>query len=245
MTDIFNHSGAPFMVESLEEGPDPMEGRTFDRPTVGFLGVQPQHVKAMEGIAQKFQGILEDLRDGFGLDIDDENFRETPARVAKMWVLERCVGINSEEACMQILGKDFPAMDSKDSKIGDQLIITTNPAIVYSLCPHHFENVTYDVWSGYIPKSKFIGISKFSRVAELYGRQPILQESYTSGLANILMKALDPLGVIVVVKGRHNCLRSRGAKANPNQSMVTSALRGIFVDEPTYKEEFFKLSSLD
>ncbi len=227
------------LQKELEEGLE--ENEEISRPTPSFSGVGNKHRLAMQMIEESWEKILKALNMSYDLNINDENFRETPKRIAKMMILERCSGINSEEVCIDILKKSFPAME--DKKEEDQIIVTTSPAIVYSICPHHFENVRYFVWSGYIPKDEFRGISKFSRMIEMYAKQPILQESFTSGLVNIIMKALDPKGAIVVVKGAHDCMIARGAKSNPNQFMITSAMRGIFAEPgmQTYKEEFFTL----
>jgi len=224
--------------ESIDETYIPTK---FERPTPGFHGVTNRHIEGMQMLEQAWTLILRGLERAYDLNLNDENFRETPKRIAKMMILERCSGINSEDACKKLLDKSFPTMKNKN--LDDQLIVTTSPALVYGICPHHFENVRYCVWTGYIPKNKLIGISKFSRVVDLYAKQPILQESYTSGLADIFVSALDPKGVIVVVKGSHDCMLARGTKSNPNQFMITSAMRGIFADPgmETYKEEFFTL----
>ena len=170
-----------------------------DRPGAGFVGIQPKHLAAMKKIELAWNDILSALKDAYNLNTDDPNFDETPKRISRMMILERCNGIKSEELCKKILSKSFPAMGKQED---DQLVITTNPAIVYSLCPHHFENVEYQVWTGYIPDQKFIGISKFSRIIDLYSRQPILQESFTSGLADLIHENLNPKGCIVIVKDR-------------------------------------------
>lgn len=225
-------------TSSLEEGKSVKED--LSRPTSGFIGILPKHKLAMEMVSSAYSKILEALQLAYDLNIADENFTETPARIAKMMILERCAGINSEQMCVDMLGKSFSPMTDREK---DQLIVTTSPAIVYGICPHHFENVRYWVWTGYIPSDKFVGISKFSRIIELYAKQPILQESFTSGIASIIDKALSPKGCIVVVKGAHDCMIARGAKSNPNQFMITSAMRGIFAEPGmhTYKEEFFTL----
>jgi len=225
--------------ESLEEGNS--NPNKEERPALGFIGITEKHRLAMARMEAAWKEILCSLNMAYDLDITDENFRETPNRIAKMMILERCSGINSQKICIDLLGKCFPAMEK--TQANDQLIVTTNPAIVYGICPHHFENVRYNVWTGYIPDRTFPGISKFSRAVELYAKQPILQESYTTGIVDIIMEGAKPKGAIVVVKGWHDCMVARGAKSNPNQCMVTSAVRGLFAQPgmETYKEEFFTL----
>jgi len=241
MTTEKNEMNNETFVEDseLEEG-DYVNNVFEDRPGTGFVGLKPKYIKAMRQIEDAWVQILNALHDSYGLDITDPNFHETPKRISRMMVLERCNGINSENLCRKILGKSFPAMGERED---DQLVVTTNPAIVYSLCPHHFENVEYHIWTGYIPKEKFIGISKFSRIVDLYARQPKLQESLTSGLVDIIQEELDPKGSIVIVKGWHDCMICRGARSNPKQCMITSAMRGLFSSpgQHTFKEEFMQL----
>jgi GTP cyclohydrolase IA len=208
------------------------------RPTLGFVNIEQKHIDGMELIRTGVKNILSGLTTAYGLDISDENFDETPTRVAKMMILERCIGINSYDWCKEILSKSFPKAHD-DSR--DEMIITANPAITYGICPHHLENVEYRVWMAYMPSDKVVGISKFNRVIDVYARQPILQEDFTSGLATLFEECLDPLGLMIVVKGKHDCMVARGARANPDQWMITSAVRGKFLEEETYKEEFLKL----
>jgi len=192
-------------------------------------------------IESSIKDLLGALQIAYGLDTSNENFRETPERVARMFLNERFCGINSEEYCKSLLMKSFPKHE-KDSR--DEMIIAANPAIAWSVCPHHLENVEYKVWMGYMPKDDVVGISKFNRVICHYAKQPILQEDYTSGLARLFEEALDPLGSIVIVKGKHDCMIARGARANPDQWVVTSAVRGLFLTEETYKQEFLNLCKL-
>lgn len=54
------------------------------------------------------------------------------------------------------------------------------------------------------------------------------------------MLKLKPFGVMVVVEATHQCMTIRGVK-KPNCVMVTSAVRGKFLDNPSLKEEFLRL----
>lgn len=208
--------------------------RATNEPHISYNLKNPQ-IEAMKKIEKAWYDIFDALHEAHGLDWkNDDNFTETPKRVAKMMVLERCVGVNSENKCKEILSKGFP-------KKYDGIVVGANPITAYSLCPHHFENVTYQVWMGYSPKEKVVGLSKMGRVIKLYAKQPILQEDYTANLANLFHDALDPLGVIVIVKGKHNCMVARGLEADPEQWVVTSSVTGVFLTEDTYKSEFLNL----
>jgi GTP cyclohydrolase IA len=223
---------------ALEEGPHP--SLSIERPTAGFVGIQDRHIAGMEEIKSGWDMILKGLNTAYDLNIKDENFHETPQRISRMMILEQCAGINSEDECIKILSKNFPAMGKNEL---DQLIVVANPIICHSTCPHHFSTVTYKVFAGYVPKERFIGISKFARVIKLYAKQPILQESYVSNLCDIFMTGLDPKGVIVIASATHNCMTTRGVYSNPDSTMVTSAMRGCFSEAGGHywKNEFLAL----
>lgn len=215
------------------------------RPVPGIIhNCDKTKMMSILKIKRAWEDILEALDESYGLNTNNPNFYDTPLRIAKMMVLERCSGINSEQDCIKLLKETkFPTMSPLGEDESDQLIVTTNPVIAYGICPHHFENVRYKVWTAYIPDKYFVGISKFSRMVDLYSKQPILQESFTINLANIMMKGISPKGAAVVVKGWHDCMICRGARSNPEQCMITSSIKGSFANpgNETFKEEFFRL----
>jgi len=191
---------------------------------------------AIELVEKAYEQVFDGLDMAYGTDWkSDPNMIETPKRVAKLLIKERCVGINSEDECDRILSKVFP------SKYNGFVI--TNPITVNSLCPHHFENVEYTITMGYLPKDHCVGLSKIGRVIKLLARSPILQEDLTMKLADIYEKGLKPDGVAVVVTGRHNCMICRGLQ-EPNVSVVTSEVRGSILTSPMVRDEFYRLCNL-
>jgi len=107
---------------------------------------------------------------------------------------------------------------------------------VWALCPHHLLPCEFRVSIGYIPNGEVLGLSKFTRIADILARRPIMQEQYTSELANLLMERLKPKGVGIIVYGKHGCMRARGVKQN--SEVVTSVVRGNFLREGSIKNEF-------
>jgi GTP cyclohydrolase I len=73
-----------------------------------------------------------------------------------------------------------------------------------------------------------------------FARRLQVQERFTGQIADALMENLNPLGVGVVVKGRHMCVESRGVQ-HSHCATVTSALRGVFKDEASVRAEFLEL----
>jgi GTP cyclohydrolase I len=93
----------------------------------------------------------------------------------------------------------------------------------------------------YIPRQgKITGLSKLARVVEGFAKRPQLQERMTSQIADTIMEALNPLGVIVVVEAEHMCITMRGVK-KPGSKTLTSAVRGVFKSNEATRAEAFSL----
>ena len=121
----------------------------------------------------------------------------------------------------------------------DQMI-TIKDIDFYSKCEHHLETFYGQVHIGYLPKNEVMGISKFARLIDIYARRLQIQERMTQQIADAIMKYLKPQGVIVVVKGIHLCMRSRGVEKQ-NNTVITSVTKGKFRHQLRTKEEFLKL----
>jgi GTP cyclohydrolase I len=110
---------------------------------------------------------------------------------------------------------------------------------VWTLCPHHLLPCNFKVYIGYIPTGNVLGLSKFARVAVTLGKMPIMQEQYTRELADILWNKLTPNGLGVYVIGKHGCMGCRGI--NQEISIVTSTLKGAFLDDLKTRGEFYSV----
>lgn len=167
------------------------------------------------------------------IDSEDANFRETPARMARMWK-EFTWGLRSREELEGILSKTFPAGDL------DQMIIARTISAV-GLCPHHLLPARFTIDVGYIPKrgGQVLGLSKIARAVDLLSHRPVLQEQLTQDIAQSFMDALDPEGVGVLVRGLHSCMLLRGIRMEHSE-VITSVVLGNFRDAEV-KSEFLKL----
>lgn len=121
----------------------------------------------------------------------------------------------------------------------DQMIISKNIDFS-SLCSHHLLPFLGKINIAYIPDMKICGISKLARVVDKFASRPQMQEKMTQEIVNFLDLELKPRGVMVVVEATHYCMVMRGVKKS-NSKMITSAVSGLFLDEPHTKEEFFNL----
>jgi GTP cyclohydrolase IA len=187
---------------------------------------------ALAKFTEGYQKILEGLK-ALGYPIDsDENFAGTAPRSARglaELVLDR-ERVTAEIQAM--LQKCFPARYSE--------MVISKHNVAFGVCPHHLLPVIYRMSVAYIPKSKVLGISKLSRLCKLLSRAPMLQEDLTHETARILHEELASDGSAVYIEGLHMCMASRGSISHEAR-VVTSAVRGVFLDQFATREEFLNL----
>ena len=110
----------------------------------------------------------------------------------------------------------------------------------FSMCEHHILPFFGKANVAYIPQHRIVGISKLARLVDVYSRRLQVQERLTTQIANMLMDQLDPLGVAVVLRAEHLCMRMRGVEKQ-NSVVVTSAMLGIFRSHQETRQEFMNL----
>ena len=120
----------------------------------------------------------------------------------------------------------------------DELIFQ-GPIPVYSLCEHHLAPFFGSAFIGYIPNKRIVGLSKFTRLVEVFSRRLQVQERLTSQIAQCVMEQLNPKGVAVVLQCRHLCMESRGVQ-RVGIGTTTSSMFGSFRDEPEARDEFLR-----
>jgi GTP cyclohydrolase I len=133
--------------------------------------------------------------------------------------------------------------------IGDAMFEETHQSMIlvrdielYSLCEHHMLPFFGRAHVAYIPNGKIVGLSKLPRVVDVFARRLQVQERLTDQVADAIMDVLHPQGVGVVVDCVHLCMAMRGVEKQ-NSRTVTSALRGVFRDDPRTRDEFLRLVS--
>jgi GTP cyclohydrolase IA len=121
----------------------------------------------------------------------------------------------------------------------DQMVIVKDIEM-FSLCEHHMLPFIGKVHVAYLPKGKVIGLSKMARLVDVFARRLQVQERLTTQIAETIQRAINPLGVGVVVEARHLCMMMRGVEKQ-HSSAITSAMLGAFRDEQETREEFLSL----
>lgn len=168
--------------------------------------------------------------EGIGEDPNRDGLLETPDRVVRM-MDEIFMGLKVDPK--EYLTKTF------DENHEELVLVKDIP--MYSFCEHHLLPFFGKAHVAYIPhKGRVTGISKLARVVDGYSRRPQIQERLTGQIADAIMEALKPYGVMVVIEAEHMCMTIRGV-TKPGTKTITSATRGIFRKSQASREEALSL----
>lgn len=181
--------------------------------------------------AEESQGgddIVRRLLQFIGEDPHRGGLLETPARVLKAW-RHWTSGYDKDPAAIL---KTFE--DGAESV--DELVLVRDIP-VYSQCEHHLAPFFGVAHVGYIPDGKIVGLSKLSRLVDMFARRLQVQERLTNQIADAIEEHLRPLGVGVVLECRHLCMESRGIQQQGHRT-ITSAMRGALRDSDAARAEF-------
>jgi GTP cyclohydrolase I len=69
---------------------------------------------------------------------------------------------------------------------------------------------------GYIPSGTVFGVSKLTRLMDMYARQLRLQERLTQQISNVVMAPVNTEGVGVIIEARRLCVMMRSVEKQNN-----------------------------
>ena len=124
---------------------------------------------------------------------------------------------------------------------GHNNMIMVRDIELYSMCEHHMLPFYGKAHVAYIPDGRIVGLSKLPRVVDVFAQRLQVQERLTEQIAEAISEVLEPLGVGVVIEAFHLCMMMRGVQKQ-NSKTITSALRGVFRDDPKTRDEFLRLA---
>lgn len=169
-----------------------------------------------------------------GDDPDREGLIETPKRVLKAYQ-EYFSGYKSDSA--QVLAKTFSGLANYDE------MVIVKDIDIYSHCEHHMVPFHGHAHVAYIPSDKVVGLSKLSRVVQVYAKRLQTQEMLNMQIAKAIENALNPEGVAVIIHAKHGCMTSRGV-SNPKAETVTAYYTGVLKTDNQKREELLRIIRL-
>jgi GTP cyclohydrolase IA len=168
-----------------------------------------------------------DFMTALGIDLDAEERKETPARMARAYA-------------ELFAAEPFRLTTFPNDERYDELVLARDIPF-RTVCEHHMLLFNGVAHVGYLPAERILGLSKLARLVDHYAARPQTQERLTMQVASCLEAYLQPRGVGVVLEAEHTCMTQRGVRALGAKT-VTSALLGTLRTDPRSRAEFFALT---
>jgi GTP cyclohydrolase IA len=194
----------------------------------GVVGKEPSPLEAVETRA-----LIRELLTRLGEDPEREGLLRTPDRVADSlaWLTRGYEQSVEDEIGGAIFNENHHNM------------VIVKDIDMYSMCEHHMLPFFGKVHVAYIPNGRILGLSKLPRIVDVFARRLQVQERMTEQIAEAIQEALEPSGVAVVIEAFHLCMMMRGVEKQ-NSKTITSAMKGVFLEDIKTREEFLRLSSI-
>ena len=188
------------------------------------------HAAPYEPIApfdeDRVERAIRELIVAIGDNPDRDGLKDTPARVARAY-REMYGGLHRRPE--DVLTTTFD--------LGHDEMVLVRDISLFSNCEHHLVPFFGVAHVGYIPAEdgRITGLSKLARLVDVLSHRPQVQERLTTQIADALVHALKPRGVIVVLEAEHLCMTIRGVR-KPGAKTITSAVRGQMLNAATRAE---------
>ena len=191
-----------------------------------------EHAPATDLAAVPFRELVAEMIRRLGDDPGRAGMLRTPERVAE---------------AMAFLTKGYA--ESPETVLNDALFDEAHQNMVlvkdielYSLCEHHLLPFFGKAHVAYVPNGRIVGLSKVARLVEVFARRFQVQERLTEQIAQALWETTQPQGVAVVIEAYHLCMMMRGVEKQ-NSKTITSAMRGVFLEDQRTRDEFLRLTT--
>ena len=189
-------------------------------------------VKKFPGDAEKAKKAILAMFEYIGENPEREGLKDTPNRVVKSWA--KLFGGYLQKP------EDVLTMFEEDDVIPHDQIILLKDIEFYSTCEHHLLPFVGKAHVAYIPRDKVVGISKLARIVEIYARRLQVQERIGNQVTQALMDNLHSKAAACIIESKHFCMTCRGVEKQ-NSVMVTSSLRGTFLEDGRTRQELMTL----
>ena len=187
--------------------------------------------RRIEGVVdqERIRAAVREILLAIGEDVNREGLRETPERVARLYV-EMFSGLAQDPR--DHLRKTF-------TQKYDEMVLVKDIGFE-SMCEHHLLPFLGKAHIAYLPNGKIVGLSKLARVVEVLAHRPQVQERMTEELADLLIEELGARGVAVILEASHTCMTIRGIRKSTS-ICTTSAMRGAFALKESTRSELMAL----
>ena len=183
---------------------------------------------------RRYEGYLAEIFTAIGLEPDTPGTRDTPERFLRA-MFDATAGYEGDPKLLTA----FPAegRGGPDSLVSQ---VTEGPISFHCLCEHHALPFFGHAHVAYVPRDEIIGISKLTRLVQLYARRFTVQERLGEQIADTLVELIDPHGVAVRLEAAHLCTQMRGVREE-NSRTVTTFWRGSYTTDPDLRRDFLQL----
>jgi len=174
----------------------------------------------------RIERAVREILQAIGEDADRKGLQFSPRRIADMYE-EIFSGLREDPR--------HHVITTFEADHDEMVMVRDIP--LYSVCEHHLVPFAGHAHVAYIPNDdgRITGLSKLARLVEGFARRPQVQERLTTQIADALVDILTP-HVFVVIEAEHLCMSMRGVK-KAGSLTVTSAVRGMFKDNPATRAE--------
>lgn len=166
-----------------------------------------------------------------GDDPRREGLLDTPKRVTKAYG-ELFAGYDQDSK--EVLSKTFKEVGGYD----DLVLVRDIP--FYAHCEHHMVPFFGKAHIAYLPHDGVVGLSKLSRLVDVYARRLQTQETMTAQIIDALNENLGPRGAAVMLEAEHMCMTMRGVRAHDVKT-VTHRFTGVFAEDRVEQDRFFAM----
>jgi GTP cyclohydrolase IA len=164
-----------------------------------------------------------------GIELDAEELRETPARMARAYA--------------ELFDSPPFRLTTFPNNEGYDELVVARDVPFRTVCEHHLLPFAGVAHVGYLPGERILGLSKLARLVEHHAARPQTQERLTKQIADSLAARLQPRGTGVVLEAEHTCMTLRGVRAR-GTTTITSALLGSLRADARSRAEFLALAGV-
>ena len=168
---------------------------------------------------------------GLGLDLDTPATRDTPRRFLRA-LYDATSGYDGDPKLLTV----FPTecRGGADCRISQ---IIEGPVPFFALCEHHALPFHGTAHVAYIAHEHIVGLSKLTRLVQVYSRRFTVQERIGQEIADWMVDQLVPHGVAVHLEAAHLCTQMRGVRDDRTRT-ATTFWRGAYETDPELRNDF-------